>query len=351
MKDTVMPQPGNGEGPGSPPCVPTTVAFADVVRAHAKWRSRVDRGGKDAREANDEYCRLLERFEGEYGKIVNAYWCSKVESAVALTARPRRFRRPHMSFHRVSDWATKGEPDIAALLHKCDELAVRARTVLTGLRKRICLELVMASASHLLSLVDERAAHGDAEKTKKAVAAETAHLKNVDGYYRDAANGQAQMVYFGGMGVTTVAVGALALIGGLFLSLPAIDDGEFYATLSAGAGGALISVIQRINSGKFDLDFDVGRPYLVFLGGLRPLMGAIFGLLVYFAVASAIVQLSPIPDGGTARLYALIVLAFAAGFSERWAQDTLIAAAVPGPKDRSEEEEAPSSAGLTTPIA
>ena len=48
----------------------------------------------------------------------------------------------------------KDEPEIADALHECDELAVRAAQVLRGKTLHICMQLVMASAGHLLSLVD-----------------------------------------------------------------------------------------------------------------------------------------------------------------------------------------------------
>src|SRR5262249_56302434 len=100
-----------------------------------------DRGA--AVDAEEDSRRTLDRFERLHGRIVNAYWCSNVESAVALTERPRPrilglLLQPRLDFHRVSDWATKGEPDVAAQLHVCDELAVRAGHVFSGPPRRIC---------------------------------------------------------------------------------------------------------------------------------------------------------------------------------------------------------------------
>jgi hypothetical protein len=93
--------------------------------------------------------------------------------------------------------------------------------------------------------------------------------------------------------------------------------------LVAGAVGAVVSVIARVNSGSFALDVDVSRGYTLFLGSLRPWIGSIFGLVIYFAVTSKFVQIFQVPKDETEAFYFLCVLAFAAGFSERWAQDTL----------------------------
>ena len=70
----------------------------------------------------------------------------------------------------------------------------------------------MNSAAHLLSFVDARAAHED---TTHVLRQETETLDETRSYYCDAANGQAQIVYFAAMAVVAAALGALALIGSL----------------------------------------------------------------------------------------------------------------------------------------
>ena len=63
------------------------------------------------------------------------------------------------------------------------------------------------------------------------------------------------------------------------------------AALIAGSIGAVVSVVQRINAGQFELDYDVGRPYAFFLGGLRPLIGGAFALAITFAFTSGLLHL------------------------------------------------------------
>ncbi len=307
-----------------------SVSFPELAYLHLRWRKALDGNVADLDERSRRYHAARAAFEREQGTIVSEYWCWNVPSAVALTetARPpvvRWFLRPKLAFHRASDWATRNQPDVAAQLHRCDDLAVRATQVLSGLRRRICLELVTASAEHLLSFVDAKAAH---EEAAGVLEHETQTLDDTERYYRDAANGQAQIVYFAGMAGVAVAVCAFALIGNAWINLPGVVEHEFYGCLAAGALGAVVSVIQRINSGQFDLTYDVGRPYLTFLGGLRPVIGAVFGLVFYFATAGGILRIFAIPHGSsqtTARLFTYLVIAFLAGFSERWAQDTLTA--------------------------
>ena len=301
-----------------------TPTFTELVYAHFDWwqaRQRPSANGNAAASFRD----ALAKYERRHGDVVHAYWCTHVESAAALTEKKRRisWATPMTEFHRESDWATKNAPDIARELHRCDELGVRARIVLRGIRQRICLRLVMASAAHLLSLVDARAAHTDDTQIAAALEEEKLALDKAEAYYCTAANGQAQIVYFVGM-VFTAAL--ISLVTGICLA--ANWAGSEYAALIAGAVGAVISVVQRINAGQFDLEYDVGRPYAFCLGRLRPLIGGASALVITFAFKSGVLHLPLSKDHTTSEeQFALVVLGFISGFSERFAKDTLAAAA------------------------
>jgi len=309
--------------------------FPDLVRVHYRWRQSLEpdaqTGEQEGVALDHEYHDTRRRFEQEHGEIISAYWCAGVESAVALTAgRPetswlRRLLSVSPKFHRVSDWATRDEPEIARALHQCDELAIRASEVLRGRSRRIVIQLVMTSACHLLALVDAQSRHRDPSDHKAAVAAELHELTELRHGYRQAANGDAQLVYFAGMVVGIAGLVLLYLVaGGILHSREQIEDATIVGCLVAGAVGAVVSVIARVNSGSFALDSDVARGYTLFLGGLRPVIGSVFGVLSYFALTSGVVEVFRIPTGDDIkRFYFLCVVAFAAGFSERWAQDTL----------------------------
>jgi hypothetical protein len=206
---------------------------------------------------------------------------------------------------------------VAGELHACDELAVRAAHVLTGVRRRVCMRLVMAYAAHLLSLVDEKAAHPE-EHLQAALEKERHGLEDVRHYYREAANGQAQIVYFAGMAISVSIVVGLGL--GLWLTH---GQRNLFGALIAGGVGAVVSVIQRIDERDFDVEFDVGRRYVLFLGSLRPVIGAVFGMALSLAETANIVNLPGVGKPKNAEFAALVVTAFFAGFSERWAKDTL----------------------------
>ena len=329
------------------------ITFPDLVRIHFRWRQalRYDSAATEEERAklDREYHEALDIFEDEHGQLLNAYWCADVESAVALTAgKPnsgwmRRLLSVAPRFHRVSDWATKDEPDIARALHHCDELAIRAGEVLRGRSRRIAVQLVMTSACHLLSLVDARG-ENPPQAHKSAVAAELRELAAVGRSYRQSANGDAQLVYFAGMAVGIAALGLLYLAAGSVLDREGVEAEVIVGCLVAGALGAVVSVIARVNSGSFALDEDVARGYTLFLGSLRPWIGSIFGLLIYFAVTSNFVQIFEVPDDATEAFYFFCVLAFAAGFSERWAQDTLTGGLTGRGRGKADDAVAPASA-------
>ena len=321
--------------------------FTELVYAHYDWwRARQAETSDPAAEA--AYDSALTGFQERHGQITRVYWCSEIESAVALTERKRwaGLRSPVFGFHRESDWATKTAPEVASELHRCDELAVRANAVLTGVRQRICLELVVSSAAHLLSLVDTRAGAGDEAKIEAAVEQEREQMKKVKAYYCEAANGQAQLIYFGGIATVMVVLAAICT---LWLS---ITWATGIAALIAGAIGAVVSVVQRINSGTFELDYDVGGPYIFFLGGLRPLIGGAFAVVISFAFDGGLLH-PPVAatESTDHRRLALLVISFLAGFSERFAQDTLTAA-VPEAKSAptpAPPSSSPSSSGASSP--
>jgi len=68
--------------------------FSQLVYAHFDWWRAYRQDALDASTAA-AYHDALAQFEHRYGEIVSAYWCSHVESAVALTQKKRVFRWAH----------------------------------------------------------------------------------------------------------------------------------------------------------------------------------------------------------------------------------------------------------------
>ena len=68
---------------------------------------------------------------------------------------------------------------------------------------------------------------------------------------------------------------------------------------------------------NFDVDFEVGRPLLRRLGLYKPLVGSVFGVALYFLLASGLL-LTKEPSSSSNAIYFYGAIAFLAGFSERF---------------------------------
>jgi hypothetical protein len=119
--------------------------------------------------------------------------------------------------------------------------------------------------------------------------------------------------------VPLLALGFLAaFLISLFDAFDVQDEGirTFFACGVAGAAGAVVSVLSRMGSKKdnFAIDHEMPRRGLYALGAYRPIVGAIFGVAMYFIVSTSLLQIDP-----ETRSFAFYVtVAFLAGFSERW---------------------------------
>jgi hypothetical protein len=321
-------------------------SFPDLVRTHHAWLS-----APHDESASQAYAEALEHFEQREGKLEGAYWCSSVPAAIAVT---RQGRRRH--FHRATAWAAPPDRLLGSLLNECDELGVRISEVLRGTGQRIAMGLVLCTGGNLLALADDKSTSGE------AVAREAANLEQAQSYYRRAARRQAQLVYVGGMLLGVVALMGVVLA--ILALLHATTDiswiphagkrssvasevslSTLYLCAISGALGANVSVASRIDENTFAVDYELGRGTIAALGMLRPVLGAIFGIALYAALASGLLDLFKVPtDDVTKQLYFFLVVAFLAGFSERWAKGMLVGLEGPAKVE-------PASPGPTTAVS
>jgi hypothetical protein len=313
-----------------------------------------------------EYEELLASFQNSEGEIVRAYWCTTEASAVVLTEKTKRLswlpwrRLGNLRLHRETEWVTADAPVIADLLHNGDTLAIRINRVLTQEPRRIAMEWVFSEQSYLLGFVERMGGRPSRKDTASTVARHQLEVDRIERYYDRAANKAARIRYFVGMLVGLLFVAALgALVAGvieLFATLDLTDDStrKFYACFGAGAVGAMVSVMTRMRQADgVTLDYEVGAGLIVMLGAFRPVLGAIFGVLAYFALASGFLGVTP-PSPGTAFFF-YAVFAFAAGFSERFAHvilgsaDLTVAKGLAGAEIAEPEEASASAQGTPTP--
>ena len=324
-----------------------TVSFPELVWLHHLRQQALKQGRHKPYEgpAEDRYRKAVERFEEEHGKIVDAYWCSNEASAVALTVKGRPLMLPDVvRLHWATDWSTKEKPKLMALLYRCESLAVKVHEVLRDTSQRLAAQSLFTVVSFLLGFAETDRAHNDRavsevdRNTRK-------ELTRIEAYYHKAAARSGQIVYVAGMLLGMIPVALLIV---LALVLRLADSHNLAARqglicFAAGAVGALMSVMARMNSGRVRVDWEFGKDTLRTLGALRPFVGGIFGLITFFALKSGVVALD-ITDANKST-YFYVLFAFAAGFSERFAQDMLLGSGVQAvgrarrPRDQQADEE------------
>ena len=92
----------------------------------------------------------------------------------------------------------------------------------------------------------------------------------------------------------------------------------FFVCFVAGTMGAFISVLMRMSSNSFRVDYEVGRSTIRRLGSFRPFIGAIFGVVLFFVVKSGLLSIDLAAKSQSERFFYYGSLAFLAGFNERF---------------------------------
>jgi hypothetical protein len=271
---------------------------------------------------------LERQFEQDEGRIEEAFWAENVPGGAALTVRraPRRRFRSSWDFyalHVMPDHLVSGRPEFAEVMRGLAIRAVRAQKLLRGMSHQVCLVRLFSSASYVLSQLDQAQGPGDQrEVLARVLDDQKADRDDFDSYYREAAAREARIVYLEGLLTGMILATVVGVLIGLvfeLVPLERIDPAEFLAALAMGAAGAVVSVITRMHSEHFQLNHEVGREYVKLLGRYRPLIGAIFGVVVYFGLASGVIPVEETDN----QLALVATFAFLAGFSERFARDVL----------------------------
>lgn len=310
--------------------------FAELVWAHYCYeRERRKREPGAALKALEAaYLEKLHEFQRKAGRLEHVYWSTRGAAAAGMTVkdlrgRPGRWRLwpnlreqdQHIELHRLSDWVTTDTPRVADLLHECDLLAIRVGEVLRGTAERIAMRSILGVQEHLLGFV-ERGNPVREDEERRLAKAQRDKLVSIEEYYHRAASRAGRLIYITGMLMGLVPVFLISVLVGLVLWASGLwDHSTELILLCAGAGavGAFVSAISRMGKpekGKFNVDFELGRPLIRRLGVYRPFLGAIAGVALYFLLASDIAQVTVNGDQEVA-YYGFA--GFLAGFSERFA--------------------------------
>jgi hypothetical protein len=325
------------------------VSFPELAWVHHLRQHELaeERHGPYEGPAEKRYREFVDRFEAQNGEIVNQYWCTSEASGIALTIK----RRPLLladtvRLHWATDWSTKDKPKLMRLLYECETQAVKIEEVLRDTSRRLAIQSLFNVMSMVLAFAETAQATDD-----KAVADVTrttrAGLREIHDYYCHAAERSGQITYVGGMLFGMVIPFLISIAGWIVVGNhhgSAVGIGLL--CFSAGAVGALVSVMSRLSSGKVRVDWEFGKDTLRTLGSLRPFVGAVFGLITFLALKSGVIGIDLAQKAGSS--YYFVVFAFAAGFSERLAQDMLLTSTLESFGKSGKDDDTNGDAKLTT---
>lgn len=297
-------------------------SFVQLATAILNFRDAID---TDERSVYEHYIEpLTEAFETAHGHITHSFYCRNRRAAAALTDRHELWFVDPPGFNSIP-------APIADLLFKCDRLKVEASRLLVGPEKSRDLQTTMLLTYtvlvKLLILLDESPTQ---PPPRDIVDLHNRELGYANDYYLRAAERYAQFDYFRGMligvlvcvGLIAAGVGLIALGALLWTQLGfELQTGKILVfCLMAGAIGAVVSVMSRMTFGELSLDYEAGRQPLWMLGAFRPIIGMTFGAAMWVLANTGLFIIGP---NEQTRHFAHILIAFLAGFSERWAQDML----------------------------
>ena len=317
---------------------------------------------------------IHEAFEKAYGTVTNLYWCSEIVAGVAITSpdqgtskstdqtfRERLGQWALGAWRRLSSllWGPGYQPksnqlfslhivnrevagedvDILTGLCECERQAIQARTNLQGEDARVSMQRLYSSAVNLLMLLNKRIAlrNGDgAANDGQVVDFQKEYLADTERFIDRSAQRDSYSWYFIGMlfGAVLLILLTVVVVCTVNAANNAVIGKNLLASFVAGAVGAFVSVMSRMTAGKLRLRYESGNGQIFRFGVFRPVIGAIFGAVVYAVFTSDILPLDMPSDSSQATLelsqHALLmfycVVGFLAGFTERWAQDVLTSA-------------------------
>jgi hypothetical protein len=224
------------------------------------------------------------------------------------------------TFGDPADWKAK------EILFHCLHLHYKALEFLTPQPRKICMRMIFGVIATLLGTLDQRQLDIVSGKTDKPFGSDPAEIATLErelaqaqAYYRQSAQRQAQLEYL--LGMLTFLVLAAITTAIVAASTGTLDTPAMLSVLG-GATGAVVSVLARMSSGSLKLSPESGKKTIRALGFMRPVIGAVFGAVIYLFLDGGIVDvLAPPTNGSHLAFYA--GLGFLSGFSERFAQDVI----------------------------
>lgn len=320
---------------------PRRASFEQLLKVHFGCTGMLD-GAADRKLFEQYYQDVFVAFQEANGELQKLFFCNHTVGAVAVTRKKREswIGKDKFDFHIV--FPTAGASEAQGLLLQCRHLSIEARRLLSGRDLRTCLLMIYDLCVSLLRVIDEPGAASNqlSDEERQRLRLLKRQLMQVKAYHLRSAQLDSQIEYFLGMGIGVLALPLLWLgLSWMLQNVDYINSVDVYrhgvlVSLVAGGIGAVVSVMSRMMKAEgLALNHEAGQLHLMLLGGIRPLIGAVFGVVVFALITADLIPLknaavmnNALPTEPSAKAQALFffaVIAFLAGFSERWAQDML----------------------------
>lgn len=292
----------------------------------------------EAHRSGVHYQSVASSFVSNNGKIRNSYFTPSGRGCVVafhidhrLWWRDRRQVLLWHDYHAVASQVTKFNEVLGKAMWIARETERGTDLLLPRRNRMVVANLLFTVLVLLLGTLDVVASKdtpiGEEERERLTAAAEWANdrLERIDEYVEKAGRHAVVQYYLCGLPLGLSVIAALILIFREPDLVIGKDPNLWLTAATAGSLGSITSVMIRITRGqKLSIDPRQRPTVTVVSGAFRPLIGAVFGVAFYVLVEGGLLPLA-LNKENPVMYYA--GLAFLAGFSERWAQDTVVRSA------------------------
>jgi len=292
---------------------------------------------KDRKQCPSQFEKVSGEFVRVNGEVVDSYFTTDLRACAVVVSKrgwrlgsERRRLLVRLDRRELSFQAPEFNKELWRTLWMARLIERESEFLLSSGPRRLLNYALYSVAVFLLSALDAAAqvpsrSPDEARSTLLAGAATSARrqLDKLEAYAKRSGIATAIRIYLLGMpvGAAILAVPVATLYA--LSSINATVRDPLVLTIVAGGIGSVASVMFRITRGqRLEVNTEQGSTVTLIGGMFRPLIGAVFGVALYILVVGDLLPLDT-GDGGEVMFF-YAGLAFLAGFSERWAQDTIL---------------------------
>ncbi|WP_156391170.1 MULTISPECIES: hypothetical protein [unclassified Nocardioides] len=295
-------------------------------------------------EVPDRYARAHRQFQEHRGSLQELYFAKRIHAGAGVL-RPnswfgRLVQRRSLCVRYDGTATACVQPEFETAIWRARRMERKSLLLLGGRSRRVLLEMIYSIIVYLLSVLDateptngkaldDTARRERNERVASAIASARAELTRLDRFVDEAAKRASLRDYLLGIPIGMAACGLLIYYADGWthpLAGRGVEDlaDQARVCFACGAVGGVVSVMARITRrSTLNIDSAQGHGVTGLAGAIRPVIGAVFGLALFVFVAGGLVPIDVPTDQWRANLF-FASLAFLAGFSERWAQDTIV---------------------------